>query len=81
MKVTHLNKDGNANMVDVSEKLDTLRMATAQTIMVFNKETYDVLKQGYVKKGDILGVAQTAGIMGAKQTSNIKIFQTNRFDN
>ena len=71
MKVTHLNKDGNANMVDVTEKDESVRTATAQTIMVFNDETYQILKKGYVKKGDILSVAQTAGIMGAKQTSNI----------
>ena len=71
MNVTHLNKDGNANMVDVTDKSETVRTAVAQTIMVFNEETYNVLKKGYVKKGDILGVAQTAGIMGAKQTSNI----------
>ena len=71
MKVTHLNKDGNANMVDVSDKAETVRIATAQSTMVFNEETFEVLKKGYVKKGDILSVAQTAGIMGAKQTSNI----------
>jgi len=71
MKITHLNKDGNANMVDVSDKIETTRIATAQTTMVFNQETYQVLKNGYVKKGDILSVAQTAGIMGAKQTSNL----------
>ena len=71
MKITHLNKDGNANMVDVTDKDQTVRTATAQAIMVFNDETYQVLKKGYVKKGDILSVAQTAGIMGAKQTSNI----------
>ncbi len=71
MKVTHLNEDGNANMVDVTDKSETVRTAVAQTTMVFNKETYEVMKKGYVKKGDILGVAQTAGIMGAKQTSNI----------
>ena len=71
MKITHLNKDGNANMVDISDKAETTRIATAQTVMVFNEETYQVLKKGYVKKGDILSVAQTAGIMGAKQTSNI----------
>ena len=54
MKITHLNKDGNANMVDVSDKTETIRIATAQTTMVFNKETYEVLKKGYVKKGDML---------------------------
>jgi cyclic pyranopterin phosphate synthase len=71
MKITHLNKDGNATMVDISDKVETTRSATAQTVMIFNEEAYQVLKNGYVKKGDILSVAQTAGIMGAKQTSNI----------
>jgi cyclic pyranopterin phosphate synthase len=71
MKITHLNKDGNATMVDISDKVETTRSATAQTVMIFNEEAYQVLKNGYVKKGDILSVAQTAGIMGAKLTSNI----------
>ncbi len=68
---THLNKDGNAQMVDVSEKLHTKRVAKAKTTMQFNQESYNSLKEGYVKKGDILSIAQVAGIMACKNTSNI----------
>lgn len=69
--VTHLNKQGNPKMVDVSEKIETIRIATARTVVSLNEEAYDILKQGYSRKGDILSVAQTAGIMGAKKTSEI----------
>ena len=68
---THLNKDGNARMVDVSGKKHTKRIARAQSIMVFGDEAYASLKSGYVKKGDILSIAQVAGIMAAKNTSNM----------
>lgn len=71
MKITHLNNEGNANMVDVSNKNETKREAKAQAIVQMSKEAYDVLKSGYAKKGDILSVAQVAGIMAAKNTSNI----------
>ena len=69
--VTHLNKQGNPKMVDVSDKIETLRIATARTIVSLNEEAYNVLKSGYSKKGDILSVSQTAGIMAAKKTSEI----------
>lgn len=69
--ITHLNKQGNPKMVDVSDKVETLRIATARSIVSLNEEAYDILKKGYSKKGDILSVAQTAGIMAAKKTSEI----------
>lgn len=68
---THLNKDGNARMVDVSGKSHTKRTAKAISKMIFNEEAYKSLKDGHVKKGDILSIAQVAGIMAAKKTSDI----------
>ena len=68
---THINKEGNPVMVDVTDKLPTLRIAKAKTIMTFNDEAFAMLKSGYAKKGDILSVATTAGIMAAKNTSNM----------
>jgi len=71
MKITHLNKDGNPQMVDISEKQDTKRIAKASAIIAFDEDTYQIVKNGHVKKGDILSVAQVAGIMAAKNTSTI----------
>ncbi|MEL6204956.1 MAG: cyclic pyranopterin monophosphate synthase MoaC [Pseudomonadota bacterium] len=56
-------------MVDVSEKAVTARVATAEGWVKMLPETLDLVEQGSVKKGDVLGVARLAGIMGAKQTS------------
>ena len=71
MDFTHFNNDGYARMVDVSEKNDTVRTATAQAIVHMQPATLQVIKSGGIKKGDVLGVAQVAGIMGAKQTSSL----------
>lgn len=71
MNFTHFNEDGYARMVDVSEKNDTVRSATAQAIIEMLPETLAAIQQGKVKKGDVLGVAQVAGIMGAKKTSSL----------
>lgn len=68
---THFNADGRAHMVEVSEKEDTFRRAAARGSITMGKETIDLVREGGVKKGDVLGVAQIAGILGAKQTSNI----------
>ena len=68
---THFNNQGRAFMVDVSEKAITERVAIAQAIVKLNKETFDKIKTGGVKKGDVLTTAQIAGIMAAKNTSNI----------
>lgn len=69
MEFTHFNNDGYARMVDVSEKNDTVRVATAQATICMQPATLQAIKSGGVKKGDVLGVAQVAGIMGAKQTA------------
>ncbi|CQR70883.1 Cyclic pyranopterin monophosphate synthase accessory protein [Sporomusa ovata DSM 2662] len=71
MDFTHFNNDGYARMVDVSEKNDTVRSATAQAIVHMQPATLQVIISGGIKKGDVLGVAQVAGIMGAKQTSSL----------
>ena len=69
--ITHLNKQGNAKMVNVSQKELSNRIAIAQSIVKLDKEAYQVVKSGHSKKGDILSVAQVAGIMAAKNTSSI----------
>ena len=71
MDLTHLNKDGNAKMVDVSDKRVTLREATAKSTIKMKQETLQRILDGGIKKGDVLSVAQVAGIMAAKNTSNI----------
>ena len=70
-ELTHFDKNGNATMVDVSEKKETERQATACSVIVVGKETLQRIKEGSVKKGDVLSAATVAGIMGAKQTSNL----------
>lgn len=71
MDFTHINDEGRARMVDVTNKNDTERMAVAQAVVAMQPETLQAIKTGGVKKGDVLGVAQVAGIMGAKQTANL----------
>ena len=68
---THLDADGNAVMVDVSYKADTERTATARGSVYMQAETLAKIMQGGVKKGDVLSVAQLAGIMGAKKTPDL----------
>lgn len=68
---THFNKQGEAIMVDVSEKQDTEREATASGKIQMSRECYEQVKTGGVKKGDVLSVARIAGIMGAKRTSDL----------
>lgn len=68
-KLTHINEQGRAKMVDISEKKDTERTAVARTTVRVNKEIYDKVTDNKVEKGDVLAVAQVAGIMGAKKTS------------
>lgn len=67
--LTHINSKGYAKMVDISEKDDSSRTATAVATITVNKEVIEKIKNGQVKKGDVLSVAQVAGIMGAKNTS------------
>ncbi len=68
---THFNEHGRAKMVYISDKKETVRRAVACTSVQMNKEVYHNIVGGKNKKGDVLAVAQVAGIMGAKQTSNI----------
>lgn len=68
---THFDDDGNAVMVDVTEKPVTKRTALARGTISVNKEIIDAVQNHKVKKGDVLSVAQIAGIMGTKQTSSL----------
>ncbi len=70
-KLTHFDQKGNAVMVDVSDKIPTSREAVASGTISVGEEVLKVVKDGTAKKGDVLGVARVAGIMGVKQTSNI----------
>lgn len=69
--LTHFDAKGEAHMVDVSGKAVTDRVATAIGHVKMNKETFDIIAEGRAKKGDVLAVAQLAGIMGAKQCSTL----------
>ncbi len=71
MELTHFNEEGRARMVDVSEKAVTLREATAGALVRLNAETFALVKGGKMKKGDVLAVAQVAGIMAAKKNSEL----------
>ena len=68
---THFDASGNAAMVDVSDKPVTSRTATARARVVMEPATLAMIQQGSAKKGDVLGVARLAGIMGAKRTSDL----------
>lgn len=69
--LTHLDSDGAAHMVDVSEKPSTTREALAEGRVVMDKATLDLILSGNAKKGDVLGVARIAGIMAAKRTHEL----------
>lgn len=69
--LTHFDKQGNAIMVDVTNKKVTTRTAVAQGTILVCKEIYERIKSGSIAKGDVLGVARIAGIMGAKRTSEL----------
>ncbi|MBU0651196.1 cyclic pyranopterin monophosphate synthase MoaC [bacterium] len=71
MGFTHFNKQGRAYMVDISDKKDTDRLAVAVGRIKMGKESIELIRQGSIKKGDVLSVAQVAGIMGAKKTSDL----------
>lgn len=71
MDFTHFNKEGKAYMVDVSEKNKTKREATAFGKVKVSKEIISKLVNNQMKKGEVLGVARVAGIMGMKKTSEI----------
>ena len=69
--LTHLDQEGRARMVDVGWKPATDREATAKGYVSVSPETIALIQQGLMKKGDVLTVAQLAGIMGAKRTSDL----------
>lgn len=71
MDFTHINDEGRACMVDVSEKPETCRTATASATVNVSPDTMQLIRTGGVKKGDVLSVAQVAGIMAAKKTSDV----------
>ncbi len=68
---THFNQNGDAVMVDVSEKLDTVREAAASGKITMSQECFEKVKNGEMGKGDVLAAARIAGIMGAKKTSEL----------
>lgn len=68
---THFDANGNAHMVDVGDKSITQRTAIAGGRVLVNRYTFDLIRSGGVKKGDVLTVAQIAGIMGAKRTPDL----------
>ena len=71
MDFTHFNDEGRARMVDVGEKAPSRRVAVAAARVLVNRDTFALIKNGGVKKGDVLTVAQIAGIMGAKKTPDL----------
>lgn len=71
MEFTHFNEHGRAHMVEVGEKEDTKRRAIARGKIKMKRETVEKIKEGLIKKGDVLSVAQIGGIMGAKKTSDL----------
>jgi len=70
-ELTHFNDSGRARMVDVSEKNSTERTATAQGRVLLKRDTLTKIQQGKIAKGDVLAVAQVAGVMGAKRTPDL----------
>ena len=68
---THFNEQGRAKMVDVGEKPVTVRTASAAARVLINRQTFELIKSGGMKKGDVLTVAQVAGVMGAKRTPDL----------
>jgi len=70
-KLTHIDEAGNARMVDVGAKPETERMAVAKGEVLMRQTTLDLIRKGAIKKGDVLTVAQVAGIAGAKRTADL----------
>lgn len=70
-KLTHLDEQGQAEMVDVGQKSETERVAVARGSVIMQPETLQLIIEGNLKKGDVLTIAQLAGIMAAKRTSDL----------
>ena len=71
MKLSHIDNNGKANMVDVGDKSDQLRIAKAQGRIILQTETLTIIKNNLIKKGDVISIAEIAGIMGAKKASDL----------
>jgi cyclic pyranopterin phosphate synthase len=71
LEFTHFDASGNARMVDVSAKAETTRQAVAAGSITMSRQAYDMVRQGTIKKGDVLGVARIAGIMAAKKVDQL----------
>ena len=70
-RLTHFDPAGQARMVDVGDKAETARSATARGLVQLSPEAYRAVAEGKIGKGDVLGVARLAGIMGAKRTPDL----------
>ncbi|QQA44609.1 cyclic pyranopterin monophosphate synthase MoaC [Pelagovum pacificum] len=70
-KLTHFDESGQAHMVDVSDKASTARLAVAEGWVKMSDSTLAMIRDGEAGKGDVLGVARLAGIMGAKKTADL----------
>ncbi len=68
---THFDDQGNAVMVDVSKKKETVRQAIASGLITMSQEAFELVKSGGIKKGDVLSVARIAGIMAAKKVDSL----------
>jgi cyclic pyranopterin phosphate synthase len=69
--LSHINQQGEAHMVDVGDKAETVRIAIAEGAIRMKAETLDLILSGDAKKGDVIGTARLAGIMAAKKTSDL----------
>jgi cyclic pyranopterin phosphate synthase len=69
--LTHIDAAGKAHMVDVGDKVDTVRSATAEGFVKMKPETLALIRDGNARKGDVIGTARLAGIMAAKQTASL----------
>jgi cyclic pyranopterin phosphate synthase len=70
-RLSHLGRRGEARMVDVSKKLPSERVATAEGLVVMRRSTLDMVRKGDAKKGDVMGAARIAGILAAKRTHEL----------
>lgn len=70
-KLTHLDADGRARMVDVGDKPSSHRTARAEARLIASPETLDIVRSGSAKKGDVITVSEIAGVMGAKKTADL----------
>ncbi|MDG1127458.1 MAG: cyclic pyranopterin monophosphate synthase MoaC [Paracoccaceae bacterium] len=69
--LTHFDAQGQAHMVDVSDKAVTSRLAVAEGWIRMASDTFEIISEGRARKGDVLGIARLAGIMGAKKTAEL----------